>query len=99
MNMTSSSEDVAYFTPENLEPDLRRLIGLSKDFDAIGPLPALASICCSFRALIDWVADEDPKQALRLERSLLAAGMMPEVMATMEVTFTRCEDPQPEMRP
>ena len=100
MNMTSSAEDdVAYFRPENLEPDLRRLIGLSKDFDRMGPLPALASITCTFRALIDWIGDDDPQQAFRLEMSLLSAGMTPQVMEDMTVTFVRCDDPQPELRP
>jgi hypothetical protein len=100
MNMMSSSDDdVAYFGPENLEPDVRRLIGLSKDFDRIGPLPAAAAITCTFRALLDWIGDEDPEQACRLERSLLKAGMTPEVIADLTVTFTRCDDPQPELRP
>lgn len=99
MNMMSSVEaDVAYFRPENLEPDLRLLIGLSEDFNRIGPLPALESITCTFRALIDWIGDDDPQQAFRLERSLLAAGMTPEVMSDMTVKFMRCDD-QPEMRP
>ena len=101
MNMMSSAADadVAYFKAENLEPDVRRMIGLSKDFDRIGPLPALESITCTFRALIDWIGDDNPQQAFRLEMSLLSAGMTPEVMSNMTVKFTRCEDPQPEMRP
>jgi hypothetical protein len=97
MNMMSSAEDVAYFRPENLEPDLRRLIGLSKDFDCIGPLPAFRSITCSFRTLVDWVGEGDPEQALRRERSLLEAGMTPRVISVMTVRFTRCDDPRPEL--
>ena len=34
-----------------------------------------------------------------LERGLLSAGMTPEVMSDMTVKFTRCDVPQPEMRP
>jgi hypothetical protein len=68
MNMMSSSAEagIAYFQPENLDSDVRRLIGLTNDFDRIGPLPALESITCTFRALIDWNGDDDPEQAFRL---------------------------------
>jgi hypothetical protein len=100
MNMMSSPpDDVAYFRSENLDPDVRSMIGLSKDFDRIGPLPVAASITCTFRALIDWIGDEDPEQACPLQRSLLSPGMTAEVMSNMEVAFTRCDDPQPELRP
>jgi hypothetical protein len=100
MKMMSSSADadVACYRPENMDPDVRRLIGLSKDFDRIGPLPAVVSITCTFRALLDWVGDDDPEQAFRLEQSLLDAGMTQAVMSEMEVKFSRC-DPQLEMRP
>ena len=100
MNMMSSSAEagIAYFQPENLDPDVRRQIGLTNDFDRIGPLPALESITCTFRALIDWIGDDDPEQAFRLERGLLGAGMTQAVMSEMEVKFTR-RDPRPELRP